>query len=114
MAEFRYTALDEQGREVTGALQAEDRASALARLKSMGMYPMGLELGGGGSAAVTGAFLQPRAASARAIAPIVIAVLIAVLTRILPPPRDSSSAQSRGRPESGESLDRYIFLYTFR
>jgi type II secretory pathway component PulF len=43
MAEFRYTALDDQGREVTGALQAESRAAALARLKSMGMYPMGIE-----------------------------------------------------------------------
>ncbi|HEU4754807.1 MAG TPA: type II secretion system F family protein, partial [Armatimonadota bacterium] len=52
MAEFRYTALDDQGREVTGALQADDRNTALARLKSMGMYPMGLEVSAGGAAAI--------------------------------------------------------------
>lgn len=53
MAEFRYTALDGSGREVSGALQAEDRAGALARLKGMGMYPMVLDVAGGGSAAVS-------------------------------------------------------------
>lgn len=50
MAEFRYTALDQNGREVTGALQAEDRSAALARLKGMNMYPMGLEVSAGGAA----------------------------------------------------------------
>ncbi len=53
MAEFRYTALDEQGKEVTGALQAENRSAALARLKSMGMYPMGVEMAASGAAAVS-------------------------------------------------------------
>jgi len=43
MAEFSYTALDAQGREVSGSLQAEDRSSALARLKTMDMYPMALQ-----------------------------------------------------------------------
>lgn len=52
MAEFRYTALDQNGREVTGALQAEDRSAALARLKGMNMYPMGLEMAAGGGAAL--------------------------------------------------------------
>jgi type II secretory pathway component PulF len=52
MAEFHYTALDSQGREVTGALQAESRSAALTRLKGMGMYPMGLESGSGGAAAM--------------------------------------------------------------
>ncbi|MFN3650683.1 MAG: type II secretion system F family protein [Armatimonadota bacterium] len=52
MAEFRYTALDKSGKEVTGALHAEDRSGALARLKSMGMYPMGLEVAAQGAAAV--------------------------------------------------------------
>jgi general secretion pathway protein F len=52
MPEFRYTALDDKGREVTGALQAEDRGTALTRLKGMGMYPMGLEVAAGGAAAV--------------------------------------------------------------
>jgi len=61
MAEFRYTALDSQGREVTGALQAEDRATALARLKGMGMYPMGLD--SGGAAAVAAAGAAPTAAT---------------------------------------------------
>lgn len=44
MTEFRYTALDPQGREVSGTLQAEDRGGAVARLKAQGMYPMGLEM----------------------------------------------------------------------
>lgn len=54
MAEFKYTALDGGGREVTGALQAEDRSAALARLKGMGMYPMGLEISGGAAAVAAG------------------------------------------------------------
>lgn len=62
MAEYRYTALDDQGREVTGAVQAEDRSSALARLKGMGMFPMGVELAGSGGAAMT----APVAATAQA------------------------------------------------
>lgn len=51
MAEFSYTALDEKGREVTGALQAESRAAALSRLKSQGMYPMVLQAAVAGGAA---------------------------------------------------------------
>jgi type II secretory pathway component PulF len=62
MAEFKYTALDDQGREVTGAVQAEDRSTALARLKSMGMYPMGLEVAAGGGAALAAPATAPRAA----------------------------------------------------
>lgn len=54
MAEFRYTALDQNGREVTGAIQAEDRPAALARLKGMNMYPMGLEISAGGAALAAG------------------------------------------------------------
>ncbi|HTE19833.1 MAG TPA: type II secretion system F family protein, partial [Armatimonadota bacterium] len=56
MTEFRYTALDDHGREVTGALQAENRPAALARLKSMGMYPTEVAAGaaGGGAAVVRG------------------------------------------------------------
>ncbi len=52
MSEFQYTALDPQGREVVGALQAEDRRTALARLKSQGMHPLVLEaaVAGGGRA----------------------------------------------------------------
>ena len=50
MAEFSYTALDAQGREVNGSLQAEDRSSALSRLKGMGMYPMALQAAAGGAA----------------------------------------------------------------
>ena len=53
MTEFQYTALDSNGREVTGALQAENRSAALARLKGMGMYPMGLETGRNGNGAGT-------------------------------------------------------------
>lgn len=64
MAEFRYTALDTGGKEVTGALQAESRSAALARLKGMGMYPMGLEPVGGGAAAAS----VPIASSAPAAA----------------------------------------------
>lgn len=66
MAEFRYTALDEQGREVTGALQAESRSAALARLKGMGMFPMGLEAAAGGAAALTLPVGGAAAAPARA------------------------------------------------
>jgi type II secretory pathway component PulF len=51
MTEFRYTALDAAGKEIGGAIQAEDRSTALARIKGMGMIPLGLELGGGGAAA---------------------------------------------------------------
>jgi type II secretory pathway component PulF len=56
MAEFSYTALDTQGREVNGSLQAENRSAALSRLKGMGMYPMNLQAAGaaGGSVAVAG------------------------------------------------------------
>ena len=65
MAEFSYTALDEKGREVTGALQAENRAAALSRLKSQGMYPMALQMAGaGGGAAVATAGAPAAAASA--------------------------------------------------
>lgn len=53
MPEFRYTALDGSGREVSGALQAEDRAGALSRIKSMGMSPMALDMSSGGAAAVS-------------------------------------------------------------
>lgn len=35
---------------MTGALQAEDRSTAISRLKSMGMYPMNLEVSGGAAA----------------------------------------------------------------
>jgi type II secretion system protein F len=62
MAEYRYTALDDQGREVSGAVQAEDRSAALARVKGMGMFPMGVELAGGGGAALSTA--APSAAPA--------------------------------------------------
>jgi type IV pilus assembly protein PilC len=67
MAEFRYTALDDQGREVTGALQAENRSAALARLKTMGMYPMGIEVAAGAAAAAAphaaGSAASPAASS---------------------------------------------------
>lgn len=47
MAEFSYTALDTQGREVNGSVQAETRSAALTRLKGMGMYPMNLQAAAG-------------------------------------------------------------------
>jgi len=47
MAEFSYTALDTQGREVNGSIQAENRSAALIRLKGMGMYPMNLQAAAG-------------------------------------------------------------------
>jgi type II secretion system protein F len=50
MPEFQYTAVDDKGRTVNGALQAEDRPTALSRLKGMGMYPIGLEVASGGAA----------------------------------------------------------------
>lgn len=64
MAEYRYTALDDQGREVAGAVQAEDRPSALARLKGMGMFPMGVELAAGGAAAIGAVSAAPRQSAA--------------------------------------------------
>jgi type II secretion system protein F len=60
MVEFHYTALDNQGREVSGSLQAENRAGALTRLKQMHMYP--LTVGGAGS--------NGSAAAAAAAAPV--------------------------------------------
>ena len=57
MPEFRYKALDDQGREVDGAVQAESRNQALSRLKGMGMYPLGLEVSGAGGAATAAATL---------------------------------------------------------
>lgn len=63
MTEFRYTALDSQGHEVTGALQAESRSAALARLKGMGMHALGLESGGGGGAVASGTAPAPVAAA---------------------------------------------------
>jgi general secretion pathway protein F len=77
MAEFHYTALDEQGREVTGALQAENRAAALSRLKTMGMYPLAIEGAGAGartvaSGAVPGAASRPSTAPATPAAPSVL------------------------------------------
>src|SRR5579862_3482846 len=65
MAEYRYTALDEQGREISGALQAETRTIALARLKGMGMFPVAVEAGGGAAAIAQAA---PMAASPRGAA----------------------------------------------
>jgi hypothetical protein len=41
--EFRYTALDDQGQEVAGTLQAESRVAALACLKGMGLFPTHLQ-----------------------------------------------------------------------
>lgn len=63
MAEFSYTALDTQGREVNGSLQAENRSAALSRLKGMGMYPMNLQAAGaaGGSVAVASRGATPAA-----------------------------------------------------
>ncbi|MBM3460393.1 MAG: type II secretion system protein GspF, partial [Armatimonadetes bacterium] len=49
MSEFRYIALDAQGQQVTGALRADDRRTALSRLKSQGMQPVELELAGAGT-----------------------------------------------------------------
>jgi type II secretory pathway component PulF len=63
MGEFVYTALDDQGREVSGAVQAENRAAALARLKSQGMYPMGLQPAAGGAAVVSNPVVAVSAAS---------------------------------------------------
>lgn len=60
--EFRYIALDDQGREVSGALRAESRPAALARLKGMGMHPMSLEAARPGEAVVA----APAAAAAPA------------------------------------------------
>ncbi|MGV3723402.1 MAG: type II secretion system F family protein [Actinomycetota bacterium] len=66
MAEFSYTALDAQGREVTGSLQAEDRGAALARLKTMNMYPMALQAGGAAVVSGKGAAAVASAAPASA------------------------------------------------
>ncbi|MBI3912151.1 MAG: type II secretion system F family protein [Armatimonadetes bacterium] len=43
MTSFAYTAIDEQGRETSGVLQAESRVAALARLQSQGIYAMTVE-----------------------------------------------------------------------
>lgn len=55
MAEFQYTALDERGHEVSGALQAESRVAALSRLKGMGMHPLDIAMSAGGAAVANGA-----------------------------------------------------------
>jgi general secretion pathway protein F len=64
MPEFRYTALDNQGREVTGALQAESRPAALTRLKGMGVTPLGLDAAGAAAGAGAGAAVAAPVASA--------------------------------------------------
>jgi type II secretory pathway component PulF len=71
MAEFTYTALDTQGHEVNGSVQAENRSAALTRLKGMGMYPMNLQAAGGGAVAVAtrgGAVVETAAAKPSAFA----------------------------------------------
>lgn len=45
MAEFVYNAVDDQGRTVSGSVEADDRTSALARLRTMGMYPTDVSAG---------------------------------------------------------------------
>lgn len=64
MTEFRYVALDAQGREVSGALQAESRSAALARLKGMGMHALGIDAAGAAAGAPSSTAVVPAAAPA--------------------------------------------------
>ncbi len=70
MAEFQYTALDERGHEVSGALQAESRVAALSRLKTMGMHPLDIAVSSGGAAVANGAAVAASGAPAAAKAPL--------------------------------------------
>lgn len=46
MATFKYTALDQQGRETDGSIDARNRDEALEQLKHRGLYVLDLEAGG--------------------------------------------------------------------
>ncbi|MET0089850.1 MAG: type II secretion system F family protein [Candidatus Thiodiazotropha sp.] len=47
MANFRYRVLDEQGAELQGVLEAENRREAIAQLRAKRYFPVDLEEGGG-------------------------------------------------------------------
>lgn len=46
MASFNYKALDQQGRETAGSLEAKDRSDAIELLKLRGLYVLDIEQGG--------------------------------------------------------------------
>ena len=40
MAKFNYTARDRKGARIEGALEVEDRQAVIARLQTMGYFPV--------------------------------------------------------------------------
>jgi type IV pilus assembly protein PilC len=54
MLKFRYVAMDSQGTEKEGVVDAENQSQAIAKIRSQDMFPTrGAELGGGGKAAAS-------------------------------------------------------------
>ncbi len=50
MTTFQYIAKDNDGQELCGKIEAEDRSSALVAIRAQGLIPMAIgELKGGGS-----------------------------------------------------------------
>ena len=55
MPKFRYVAMDSQGTEKEGVVDAENQSQAIAKIRSQDMFPTRVaELGGGGKAAASG------------------------------------------------------------
>ena len=50
MAKFSFTAMDAQGKEVRGEIEADNQSAALARIKESGYFPTKVESMGGGTA----------------------------------------------------------------
>jgi hypothetical protein len=57
MADYRYTALDRAGKQVTGTLSGRDDVDAAGKVRSLGYFPVEVKVasgGGGGGRAVIG------------------------------------------------------------
>lgn len=51
MADYRYTAIDRSGKEVTGTLSCRDATDAAAKVRSLGYFPVEIKSSGGGNGA---------------------------------------------------------------
>lgn len=65
MADYRYTALDRAGKQVTGTLQGRDEADAAVKVRSLGYFPVEVKSAGGSNGsgravvAISGGLTRP-------------------------------------------------------
>ena len=50
MAKFKYTAIDQNGKQKTGSIDAESQDDASSKVSAMGLMPTNITAGGGSSA----------------------------------------------------------------